>query len=132
MELISISNVNVRYKNGVNAMLRMFNFLSLHLDNKLVKFVDGVDGLKTGHTDDAGYCLATTAKRGDLRLIGIILGEENSKVRNNEMIDLLDYGFNNVKSKVLKKKGEIIVLLKDTEIGKVNIYEKAKEHINEK
>lgn len=76
--------------------------------NKLINFYEGADGLKTGHTDDAGYCLATTAKRDDLRLIGVILGEENSKVRNNEMIDLLDYGFNNIKSEVLKKSGEVI------------------------
>ena len=76
--------------------------------NKLINFYEGADGLKTGHTDDAGYCLATTAKRGDLRLIGVILGEENSKVRNNEMIDLLDYGFNNIKSEVLKKKDEVM------------------------
>ena len=87
----------------------IFNFSSIYEDylrentknkfwlvntNKLINFYEGADGLKTGHTDDAGYCLATTAKRGDLRLIGVILGEENSKVRNNEMIDLLDYGFN--------------------------------------
>ncbi|MBQ8534157.1 MAG: D-alanyl-D-alanine carboxypeptidase [Bacilli bacterium] len=99
----------------------IFNFSSIYEDylrentknkfwlvntNKLINFYEGADGLKTGHTDDAGYCLATTAKRGDLRLIGVILGEENSKVRNNEMIDLLDYGFNNIKSEVLKKKDE--------------------------
>ena len=76
--------------------------------NKLINFYEGADGLKTGHTDQAGYCLATTATRNNLRLIGIILGEENSKIRNNEMVDLLDYGFNNVKTEVLKRKDEII------------------------
>lgn len=101
----------------------IFNFSSIYEDylrentknkfwlvntNKLINFYEGADGLKTGHTDDAGYCLATTAKRGDLRLIGVILGENNSKVRNNEMIDLLDYGFNNIKSEVLKKKEEVM------------------------
>ena len=101
----------------------IFNFSSIYEDylrentknkfwlvntNKLINFYEGADGLKTGHTDDAGYCLATTAKRGDLRLIGVILGEENSKVRNNEMIDLLDYGFNNIKSEILKKKDEVL------------------------
>ena len=65
--------------------------------NKLVNFYDGADGLKTGHTDDAGYCLAATALRNNLRLIGIVLGEENSKIRNQEMIEMLDYGFNNTK-----------------------------------
>ena len=76
--------------------------------NKLINFYEGADGLKTGHTDQAGYCLATTAKRNSLRLIGVILGEKNSKVRNNEMVDLLDYGFNNIKSEVIKKKGEVL------------------------
>lgn len=76
--------------------------------NKLINFYSGADGLKTGHTDEAGYCLAATAKRNNLRLIGIILGEKNSKVRNNEMVDLLDYGFNNVKVDILKSKDEIV------------------------
>ena len=44
--------------------------------NKLIRFYDGADGLKTGHTDDAGYCLAVTAKKYGLRLIGIVLGEK--------------------------------------------------------
>ena len=76
--------------------------------NKLIRQYEGTDGLKTGHTDDALYCLAATAKRGDVRLIGIVLGEENSKVRNSETIDLLDYGFNNVKLKKLKSGGDVI------------------------
>ena len=42
--------------------------------NKLVSQYEGTDGLKTGHTDDAGYCLAATAKRSGLRLIGVVLG----------------------------------------------------------
>jgi len=76
--------------------------------NKLVRFYEGADGLKTGHTDAAKYCLAATAKRNDMRLIAIVLGEEVSKVRNAETISLLDYGFNAVKVQNLKKKGEKI------------------------
>lgn len=76
--------------------------------NKLISQYSGTDGLKTGHTDDAGYCLASTVKRGDLRLIGIVLGEKDSKIRNKETIDLLDYGFNNTKLRTLKKKNSII------------------------
>ncbi len=85
--------------------------------NKLVRFYEGADGLKTGHTDNAGYCLAATAKRGDLRLIGIVLGETDSKVRNNETMALLDYGFSNVKLNIIKKKGEVI---KKEKIDKAN------------
>ena len=76
--------------------------------NKLINFYEGADGLKTGHTDDAGYCLAATAKRNNLRLIGIVLGEENSKVRNKEVMEMLDYGFNTIKQKCLKKKGNVV------------------------
>lgn len=74
--------------------------------NKLVRFYEGADGLKTGHTDAAKYCLAATARRNDMRLIAIVLGEEASKVRNAETISLLDYGFNTVKVQRIKKKGE--------------------------
>ena len=76
--------------------------------NKLVSQYEGTDGLKTGHTDDAGYCLAATTKRDNLRLIAIVLGESDSKIRNQETMSLLDYGFSNVKVKELKKKGELI------------------------
>lgn len=90
--------------------------------NKLISQYEGTDGLKTGHTDDAGYCLSATVKRGDLRLIGIVLGENDSKVRNKETIDLLDYGFNNTKLKTLKKKNSII--------QKINLDKSNKKTIN--
>ena len=76
--------------------------------NKLIAGYEGTDGLKTGHTDDAGYCLAATTKRNNVRLIAIVLGEKESKTRNKETMELLDYGFNNIKVKTLKKKGVLI------------------------
>lgn len=76
--------------------------------NKLIMGYEGTDGLKTGHTDAAGYCLAATSKRNNVRLIAIVLGEKDSKIRNKETMELLDYGFNNIKVKTLKKKGELI------------------------
>ena len=76
--------------------------------NKLVRFYEGADGLKTGFTDDAGYTMAVTAKRNNMRLIAIVLGEKESKVRNNETIDLLNFGFDNFKVELLKNKGEVI------------------------
>lgn len=79
---------------------------------KLVRFYEGADGLKTGHTDDAGYCLAATAKRNGLRLIGIVLGVPSGQVRNTQTMNLLDYGFNNVKLNVLKKQGTVITNIK--------------------
>lgn len=80
--------------------------------NKLVRFYEGADGLKTGHTDNAGYCLAATAKKNGMRLIGIVLGEENSKIRNSEAMTLLDYGFLNTKFNLVKKNGTVIKKIK--------------------
>ena len=76
--------------------------------NKLVRFYDGADGLKTGFTDNAGYTMAVTAKRNDMRLIAIVLGEEVSKVRNQETTNLLDYGFNLYKVQLIRKQGDVI------------------------
>lgn len=91
--------------------------------NKLIHFYEGADGLKTGHTDNAGYCLAATAKRKGLRLIAIVLGESNATVRNTETMELLDYGFSNLKVKQLKSKGDLIKKVKldkaDSEILKI-------------
>lgn len=80
--------------------------------NKLVHFYEGADGLKTGHTDNAGYCLAATAKRNGLRLLAIVLGEKDATTRNTETMKLLDYGFSRVKTKTLKNQGDIIKKIK--------------------
>lgn len=90
--------------------------------NKLVRTYEGADGLKTGHTDNAGYCLAATAKRNGMRLLAIVLGESNSKVRNTETATLLDYGFNNYKLEVLQAKG--------TKVDTVTLDKADKENID--
>ena len=74
--------------------------------NKLLKSYKGVDGLKTGMTDNAGYCMAVTAKRNNMRILAIVLGEKEGKVRNQETASLLDYGFNNYEVIAVKKAGE--------------------------
>ena len=61
--------------------------------NKLVRFYDGVDGLKTGYTAGAGYCLTATAKKNDMRIIAVAMGEPDSKTRNAEITSMLDYAF---------------------------------------
>ena len=76
--------------------------------NKLLKLYDGVDGLKTGYTKEAGYCLVTTAKRDGQRLVGVVMKESEPKTRNEEMCNLLDYGFNNYKREIIYKKDSII------------------------
>lgn len=61
--------------------------------NKLVRFYDGADGLKTGYTSEAGYCLTATATRNNMRLIAVAMNEPDSKTRNAEISSMLDYGF---------------------------------------
>jgi len=61
--------------------------------NKLVRFYEGLDGLKTGYTSEAGYCLTFTAKKNNMRLLGVVMGEPDSSVRNEEVKEMLDYGF---------------------------------------
>lgn len=61
--------------------------------NKLVRFYKGVDGLKTGYTSEAGYCLTATAKKDKMRLIAVVMGEKTSTERNSEVTSMLDYGY---------------------------------------
>ena len=61
--------------------------------NKLVRFYDGVDGLKTGYTKEAGYCLTATAMKNGMRIIAVVMGEPDSKTRNKEVTELLDYAY---------------------------------------
>ncbi len=63
--------------------------------NKLVRFYEGCDGGKTGFTNEAGFCLAATAKRGDMRVISVVIGEENSKNRFDDVRTMFDYAFAN-------------------------------------
>ncbi|MEI5907120.1 D-alanyl-D-alanine carboxypeptidase family protein [Bacillus spongiae] len=62
--------------------------------NKLVRFYDGVDGLKTGFTSEAKYCLTATAKKGNMRVIAVVFGVPTPKERNAEVTKMLDYAFN--------------------------------------
>ncbi len=63
--------------------------------NRLVRYYEGCNGLKTGSTDKAGYCVSTTARRGDMQLIAVIMGAESRDERNEAARTLLDYGFAN-------------------------------------
>ena len=69
--------------------------------NKLIRYFDGCDSGKTGSTNEAGCCLTASAKRGDMRLISVIIGAENSKNRFNESSLLLNYGFANFENRFL-------------------------------
>ncbi|MBD5132308.1 MAG: D-alanyl-D-alanine carboxypeptidase [Clostridiales bacterium] len=76
--------------------------------NKLIKFYDGCDGGKTGYTDAARSCITVTAKRGDTRLVCVAIGAENSKTRNKEVSEMLNYGFANYKTVFAVKKGDLV------------------------
>ncbi|MGI6035783.1 MAG: D-alanyl-D-alanine carboxypeptidase family protein [Limnochordia bacterium] len=68
----------------------------------------GLDGIKTGSTTEAGYCLAATAERADLRLISVVLGAESSAKREEDIRTLLDYGFRTYRAEVIAQKDEIL------------------------
>lgn len=62
--------------------------------NKLVRYYDYIDGLKTGFTDDAGYCLTATGKKNGMRLITVVMREDNTNNRTKDTIAMMEYGFN--------------------------------------
>ena len=80
----------------------------LYNTNKLVKFYTNCDGLKTGFTNKAGFNLSCTAKRNDLRIISVVLGEPDSNTRFAESRNLLDYGFANYEVINLDKRGNVV------------------------
>ncbi|WP_026689400.1 D-alanyl-D-alanine carboxypeptidase family protein [Alteribacter aurantiacus] len=61
--------------------------------NKLVKFYPGVDGLKTGFTREAKYCLTATANKKDMRVIAVVMGASTPKERNRQITEMLDYAY---------------------------------------
>ena len=68
--------------------------------NKLIRFYDGCDGGKTGYTSEAKHCLAATAKRGDTRVIAVVVGANDSQTRFKEVSEMFNYAFANYESKV--------------------------------
>ena len=71
----------------------LFNKIKQHNRNKLLWRDESVDGMKTGHTEAAGYCLVASAKRKDMRLIAIVMGTKSEQARAKETQTLLNYGF---------------------------------------
>ncbi len=76
--------------------------------NKLIRFYDGCDGGKTGFTNEAGFCLAATAKRQDMRVISVVIGEESSSNRFEDVKTSFDYAFANYTATPILKAGEIL------------------------
>ena len=97
--------------------------------NKLLRSYDGLDGLKTGYTKEAGYCLVATALKNGMRMISIVLKEPTPKQRNQEASQLLDYGFNLYESKYVFTQGDLVTMMEieDSPIKETGLY--AKEDI---
>ena len=74
--------------------------------NKLVRFFEGCDGLKTGYTEEAKYCISTTATRNGVRMLSVIMGAPTYKVRNRDAGMLLNYGFSKFEGKKILVKDE--------------------------
>ena len=91
-----------------------FNDIKQYSRNKLLFIDDNVDGIKTGFTNAAGYCLASSAKRGNRRLIAVVMGAPTPDIRIQSSRTLLEYGFRFFETHELFKK--------DTEISKARVY----------
>lgn len=74
--------------------------------NSLLWRDDSVDGLKTGHTEEAGYCLVASAKRNDTRLIAVVMGTDSTSSRAQEVQKMLNYGFRYYQSERLFRTGQ--------------------------
>lgn len=85
-----------------------FNNITQHNRNKLLWRDESVDGVKTGHTEAAGYCLVSTAKRGEMRLLTVVMGTASEEARARESLSLLNYGFRFYEAHKLYAAGDTI------------------------
>jgi len=96
-----------------------FNGIKQSNRNSLLWRDDSVDGLKTGHTEDAGYCLVASAERDGMRIISVVLGTSSTKARADGSQALLNYGFRFFETRLLFRAGE--------EISKARVWKSANE-----
>jgi serine-type D-Ala-D-Ala carboxypeptidase (penicillin-binding protein 5/6) len=95
--------------------------------NKLVRFYPGADGLKTGYTGEAKFCLSATAKRDNFRIITVVLGEPDTKTRNAEVTKLFDYAFSQYTNQLIVKTGDVLGDVK-VKKGKPEIFQLTAKH----
>lgn len=74
--------------------------------NSLLRYYDGVDGLKTGYTDTAGYCLTATKEVNNMRIITVTMNSETKEERNKDAVNMMEYAFSNYNIKVLLDKNK--------------------------
>lgn len=98
--------------------------------NKLVRFYQGADGLKTGFTREAGYCLTATAKKDDMRVIAVLFGAPTTKERNKQITNLFDFAFSQYGTVPYYKKGESVAEIKVPKGEKPLVSAKTEESIS--
>ncbi|WP_432664811.1 D-alanyl-D-alanine carboxypeptidase family protein [Wukongibacter baidiensis] len=100
--------------------------LELTNTNKLIRFYPGANGLKTGFTQEAKFCLSASAKRNNFTLVAVVLGSPTSKIRFAEARKLLDYGFSTYNSVQISKKDEVFdeIRVEKGKLDKINIVAK--------
>ncbi len=97
--------------------------------NKLVRFKKGVDGLKTGYTENSGYCLTATMKEDGMRVIAVVMGEPDSGVRNDEVSGMLDYAFAQYKLDTILNKNKVLKNININKGKKENVSIISKEDV---
>lgn len=105
-----------RYKQVFNYTSKYEDYLRQNTDqkfwlvntNKLIRTYPGADGMKTGFTNEAKYCLTATAKRNGMRLIAVVMGAASPKERNSEIAGLMDQAFSAYTTKKLMDKGRLV------------------------
>ncbi|ARV99255.1 MULTISPECIES: D-alanyl-D-alanine carboxypeptidase DacF [Bacillus] len=80
--------------------------------NRLIKFYPGVDGVKTGYTGEAKYCLTASAKKGNMRAIAVVFGASTPKERNAQVTKMLDFAFSQYETHPLYKRNETVAKVK--------------------
>lgn len=102
-KILEYSKIYETYlREGTNKKIWLVN------TNKLVRFKEGVDGLKTGYTKEAGYCLTATMKKDGMRVVATVMGEPDSSTRNNEVSGMLDYAFAQMGLKKILSKNSVV------------------------
>ena len=99
-----------------------YNGITQHNRNGLLARDPTVDGLKTGHTENAGYCLVTSAKRNDMRLVSVVMGMSSMKAREDASAALLNYGFSFFESKSVLTAGQVL--------GKARVWKGAQDEVS--
>lgn len=98
--------------------------------NRLVKFYPGVDGVKTGYTSEAKYCLTATAKKDGMRVIAVVMGASTPKDRNRQITKMLDFAFSQYQTHPMYERNQPLSKVKVSKGDKSTINAVTSEHIS--